>query len=129
MKLRLGYTTLEADLAAVRAVRKSLPDTITLMTDCNQALSVAEAICRGRTLDDEGLYWTEEPLRHDDYLGCARLLRELKTPVQIGENFSQPQAMEQSLAANASGFMMPDLERIGGGIRWNDDVVKQYRIK
>ena len=98
------------------------------MTDCNQVLSVAEAIRRGRTLDDEGLYWIEEPLRHDDYLGCARLLRELKTPLQIGENFSQPQAMEQSLAANASDFMMPDLERIGGGIRWNDDAVKQYRI-
>ena len=118
VKLRLGYATLEADLAAVRAVRKRLPDEIALMTDYNQALSVAEAIRRGRALDDEGLYWIEEPIRHDDYLGCARLSRELKTPVQIGENFSQPQAMAQSLAANASDFVMPDLERIGGVTGW-----------
>ena len=118
VKLRLGYATLEADLAAVRAVRKRLPDEIALMTDYNQALSVAEAIRRGRALDDEGVYWIEEPVRHDDYLGCARVARELKTPVQIGENFSQPQAMEQSLAANASDFVMPDLERIGGVTGW-----------
>ena len=118
VKLRLGYATLEADLAAVRAVRKRLPDDIALMTDYNQALSVAEAIRHGRALDDEGVYWIEEPIRHDDYLGCARLARELKTPVQIGENFSQPQAMEQALAATASDFVMPDLERIGGVTGW-----------
>ena len=41
VKLRLGYPTLEADLAAVRAVRKRLPDDVKLMVDFNQALSVA----------------------------------------------------------------------------------------
>jgi mandelate racemase len=118
VKLRLGYPTLEADLAAVRAVRERLPDHVALMTDYNQALSVAEAIRRGRTLDGEGIYWIEEPIRHDDYRGCARLARELATPVQIGENFSQPHAMEQALIAGASDFVMPDLERIGGVTGW-----------
>jgi hypothetical protein len=32
----------------------------------NQRLSVSEALLRGRMLDDEGLYWIEEPVRHDD---------------------------------------------------------------
>ncbi len=36
----------------------------------------------------ENIYWLEEPIRHDDYAGAARLARELKTPIQIGENFS-----------------------------------------
>ena len=118
VKLRLGYATLEGDLAAVRAVRKRLPDDVHLMTDYNQALSVAEAIRRGRALDDEGVYWIEEPIRHDDYEGNARIARELKTPLQIGENFSLAQAMQVSLAANASDFVMPDLERIGGVTGW-----------
>jgi mandelate racemase len=118
VKLRLGHPTLEADLAAVRAVRKRLPDHVALMTDYNQALSVAEAIRRGRVLDGEGIYWIEEPIRHDDYRGCARLARELATPVQIGENFSQPHSMEQALIAGASDFVMPDLERIGGVTGW-----------
>jgi mandelate racemase len=118
VKVRLGYPTLEADLAAVRAVRKRLPEHVALMTDYNQALSVAEAIRRGRALDAEGVYWIEEPIRHDDYRGSARLARELATPIQIGENFSLPYAMEYSLAAGASDYVMPDLERIGGVTGW-----------
>ena len=118
VKLRLGYATLEEDLAAVRAVRKRLPDAVALMTDYNQALSTVEAIRRGRALDGEGVCWIEEPIRHDDYRGCARLARELATPVQIGENFSLSYAMEESLAAGASDYVMPDLERIGGVTGW-----------
>lgn len=118
VKLRLGYPTLDADLAAVRAVRKRLPDHIALMTDYNQALTVAEAIRRGRALDREGICWIEEPTRHDDYRGNAAIARELDTPVQIGENFSQPQAMAEAILAGAADYMMPDLERIGGVTGW-----------
>jgi mandelate racemase len=118
IKLRLGYATLAEDLAAVRAVRQRIPDDVALMTDYNQALSVAEALRRGRALDAEGVYWIEEPIRHDDYQGAARLTRELSTPVQIGENFSLSYGMQESLNAKASDYVMPDLERIGGVTGW-----------
>lgn len=118
MKLRLGNPTLAEDLATLRAVRKRVGDKIHIMVDYNQAMTVAEALVRGRALDGEGIYWLEEPIRHDDYVGAARLTRELKTPVQIGENFSEGSSMAQALAMNAAGFMMPDLERIGGVTGW-----------
>ena len=118
VKLRLGYPTLQEDVAAVRAVRKALPDDVTLMADFNQALSAAEAIRRGCALDDEGLYWIEEPVRHDDYAGCAALARTIATPVQIGENFSGVYSMSAALAAGACDYVMPDLERIGGVTGW-----------
>jgi len=118
VKLRLGNATLEADLAAVRAVRKRLPESVELMVDFNQALSVAEALRRGRAIDAEGAYWIEEPVRHDDFRGCAELARELATPVQIGENFSLPEQMAEALAAKACDCVMPDLERIGGVTGW-----------
>ncbi len=118
VKLRLGHATLEADLAAVRAVRKRLPESVKLMVDFNQALSVAEALRRGRAIDAEGLYWIEEPIRHDDFRGCAEVARALATPVQIGENFSLPEQMAEALAAKACDCVMPDLERIGGVTGW-----------
>lgn len=118
VKLRLGYPTLEADLAAVHAVRARLPADVAVMVDFNQALSVAEALRRGRALDGEGLYWIEEPIRHDDYAGAAVLVRALATPIQIGENFSGPRAMAEALAASACDYVMPDLERIGGVTGW-----------
>jgi mandelate racemase len=118
VKLRLGHPTLEADLAAVRAVRGRLPDDVALPVDYNQALTVDEAIRRGRALDGEGVCWIEEPVRHDDYRGCAAIARELATPVQIGENFSLPHSMEEALASKACDYVMPDLERIGGVTGW-----------
>ena len=118
VKLRLGYPTLEEDIATVRAVRKRLPDGIALMVDYNQALTAAEAIRRGRALDGEGIYWMEEPIRHDDYAGNAAVAREVATPVQIGENFSGPQTMAVALAAQACDYVMPDMERIGGVTGW-----------
>ena len=118
IKLRLGYPTLEADLAAARAVRRRVPANIAVMADYNQALTVEEAIRRGRALEGEGLYWIEEPIRHDDFAGCAEIARSLATPVQIGENFSLPHDMERALAAQACDYVMPDLERIGGVTGW-----------
>jgi len=118
IKMRLGRATLEADLAAVRAVRRRIPDRIMIMADFNQALSLAEAKRRCHAIDGEGLYWIEEPIRHDDYAGCAELARELATPIQIGENFAGPQAMATAIAAHAADYMMPDLERIGGVTGW-----------
>ena len=118
VKLRLGRPTAEQDLAVVRAVRRRLPDTVALMADYNQALTVTEAIRRGQGLDGEGLYWIEEPTRHDDYAGCARVAAALTTPVQIGENFAGAQAMAAALSANACDYVMPDLERIGGVTGW-----------
>jgi len=118
VKLRLGYPTMEEDIEAVKAVKARLPDGVELMVDYNQALSVEEALRRGRALDDEGLAWIEEPIRHDDYRGAARLAAALKTPIQIGENFSQPHAMEEAIAGHACDLVMPDLERIGGVTGW-----------
>jgi mandelate racemase len=118
VKLRLGHTTLEQDLAVTRAVRKRLPESTELPVDYNQALTVAEAIRRGRALQSEGIAWLEEPIRHDDYAGSAAIARELIVPVQIGENFNGPEAMLAALTAGACDYVMPDVARIGGVSGW-----------
>jgi len=118
VKLRLGYPTLEQDLAVTRAVRKRLPDAIELPVDYNQALTVAEAIRRGRALEAEGITWLEEPIRHDDYAGNAVVAKALAVPVQIGENFNGPEAMIEALGAGACDYVMPDVARIGGVSGW-----------
>ncbi len=118
VKLRLGHPTLEQDLAVTHAVRKRLSDAIELPVDYNQALTVAEAIRRGRALEAEGIAWLEEPIRHDDYAGNAAVARALAVPVQIGENFNGPEAMIEALGAGACDYVMPDAARIGGVSGW-----------
>jgi mandelate racemase len=119
VKLRLGRPEAKHDLEALRAVKKAIGPDITLMVDFNQALSVAEAIRRGRLIDDEGgVFWIEEPVRADDFAGNARVAREVATPIQIGENFMGPEQMAQALAAGACDYVMPDAQRIGGVTGW-----------
>lgn len=119
VKLRLGRADAREDLLAVRAVKKEIGPGVRLMTDFNQGLSVAEALKRGRMLDEEGgLEWIEEPIRADDFAGAARLTREIATPIQLGENFMGPEQMAQALAAQACDFAMPDAQRIGGVTGW-----------
>src|SRR5262245_57458739 len=70
VKLRLGRPSAADDIAALRAVRKAIGAKITLMVDFNQGLSVAEAVKRGRMIDEEGgVAWIEEPVRADDFAG------------------------------------------------------------
>ena len=118
IKLRLGYPSLEQDLAVTRAVRKRLPDAVELPVDYNQALTVAEAIRRGRALESEGIAWLEEPIRHGDYAGNAAVARALAVPLQLGENFNGPEAMAEALSAGACDYVMPDANRIGGVSGW-----------
>ena len=123
IKLRLGYATLAEDVAALHAVRTRVPAGTVIMSDYNQALTVDEALERGRALDGEGLAWIEEPIAHDAYAGTARLARELATPIQIGENFDGPAAMADALAAHACDYAMPDFARIGGVTGWRDAAI------
>jgi mandelate racemase len=119
VKLRLGRQDASQDMESLRAVKRAIGSNITLMVDFNQSLTAAEAIRRGRMIDDEGgVYWIEEPMRADDFAGCARVAREVATPIQIGETFMGPEQMAQALAAGACDYAMPDAQRIGGVTGW-----------
>jgi mandelate racemase len=119
VKLRLGYPSLSEDLAALNAVRRSISGgDVAIMVDYNQALTGTEAILRGRELEKEGVYWLEEPIAHDDYVASAAIARELKVPIQIGENFNGPEGLLRAVSARASDYIMVDVARIGGVTGW-----------
>ena len=118
VKLRVGRDNPADDLAAARAVMKRVGDRVAVMCDFNQRLTVNEAVLRGRMLDGEGLAWIEEPIRHDDYAGCARIAADLRTPVQIGENLVNTFELKTALEARAMDYVMPDVQRIGGVTGW-----------
>jgi mandelate racemase len=118
LKLRLGREELADDLAAIAAVREAVGATTKLMCDFNQGLSLGDALVRCHALDDQGLYWFEEPITYDNIPGYAQLARELKTPLQIGENFYGPRLLYQAVLAGAADYVMPDLMRIGGVSGW-----------
>jgi mandelate racemase len=118
MKLRLGNVHLQDDLAAIRAVREGVGEKIDLMVDFNQALGVGDAIRRCHELDDEGLYWFEEPIAYNNVRGYSQLASKVRTPLQMGENYYGAGDFFAFIAAGAVHYAMADLMRIGGITGW-----------
>jgi mandelate racemase len=118
LKLRLGRERVADDLATIEAVRDAVGSEMSLMVDFNQGLQFGEALERCHAIDHLGLAWIEEPIVYDNLEGYARLTADLKTPVQIGENFYGPRALYTALQMKACDYVMPDFMRIGGVTGW-----------
>ena len=118
LKLRLGRDRPRDDLAAIEAVRAAVGDDMELMADFNQGLNFADALQRCHMIDDAGLAWIEEPIVYDNLDGYVQLAAELKTPIQIGENFYGPRDLRTVLQRKACDLVMPDFMRIGGVTGW-----------
>jgi mandelate racemase len=118
LKLRLGRDRARDDLAAIEAVRTAVGDDMELMADFNQGLNFADALQRCHMIDDAGLAWIEEPIVYDNLDGYVQLTAEVKTPIQIGENFYGPRDLHTALQRKASDLVMPDFMRIGGVTGW-----------
>jgi len=118
LKLRLGREKLSEDMQAIDSIREAAGSEVQLMVDFNQGLSLSDALRRCHALDDQGLYWFEEPTTYNNLDGHAQLAREMKTPIQIGENFYGPRELARAIEMRASDYVMPDLMRIGGISGW-----------
>jgi mandelate racemase len=118
LKLRLGREKLSDDLNAIETVRSAVGGGVKLMVDFNQGLSFGDALHRCHALDEQEIYWFEEPIGYDNLAGYSRLRSELSTPVQLGENFYGPRSLLIALTMGAADYVMADLMRIGGVTGW-----------
>lgn len=118
VKAKIGYPTVDEDIAVIRAMRKAVGDGVAIMVDYNQSLSPADAVQRLRRLDGEGLTWVEEPTLAHDYAGHALVARAAATPIQCGENWWGTLDMQHAIDAGAADFVMPDVMKIGGVSGW-----------
>jgi mandelate racemase len=118
VKAKIGYPSVQEDVAVVRAIRKAAGPDMAVMVDYNQSLTPTEAIERLRVLDDEGLTWVEEPTLAHDHAGHARIAAAARTPIQCGENWWGTLDMQHAIAARASDYVMPDVMKIGGVTGW-----------
>lgn len=119
VKVKIGYPDVTEDIAVIQAVRSAVGDDVAIMVDYNQCLGPELALERLRRLDDLGLAWIEEPLHSHDFEGHAALAREIRTPIQAGENWWGPLDFLNAARAGASDLMMPEVMKTGGVTGWN----------
>ena len=118
VKLRLGYPTLQEDLAAVRAVRARIGDGIALMVDYNQALDVARGAGARPRARRRGhlLARRADPPRRLCRLRAARARAEDADPDR--REFLAAVGDGGGARGRRRDYVMPDLERIGGVTGW-----------
>jgi mandelate racemase len=118
IKAKIGYPDLKQDIEVIRAIRAAVGDDVAIMVDYNQCLTPAEAVQRLLVLDDLGLTWVEEPTLAHDYEGHAFIAREVRTPIQCGENWWGALDLRHALNAHASDYIMLDVMKVGGVTGW-----------
>jgi len=118
VKAKIGYPTLQEDIAVVRAVRAAGGPQLSIMVDYNQSLSPTEAERRLQALDAEGLTWIEEPVLAHDYAALVRLAQQARTPLQAGENWWGPLDFRHAFNAGVRENVMPDVMKGGGVSGW-----------
>jgi L-alanine-DL-glutamate epimerase-like enolase superfamily enzyme len=69
VKMKVGSADLKRDVERVRAVRKLVGDKVQLMVDANQAFTPPQAIAFARQVEDQDLFWFEEPVGKEDLDG------------------------------------------------------------
>lgn len=118
VKAKIGYPDVQEDVEVIRAMRSAVGADLAIMVDYNQCLTPSEAVQRLRVLDDLGLTWVEEPTLAHDYEGHAQIAREIRTPIQCGENWWGILDLRHAIQAQASDFIMPEVMKIGGVTGW-----------
>lgn len=118
VKLRVGRERAREDVTAIDVVQQAVGADVEVMVDYSQAMNTSDALRRCHQIDDMGLEWIEEPIFTDQLTGYAKLAAELKTPIQMGENFYGVMDLKHALAAKACDVVMVDLMRIGGVTGW-----------
>jgi mandelate racemase len=118
LKIRLGRADLDSDQRAIEFVRSQMDPSGDLLCDFNQVLTFTDALRRLHGLDDQGLYWFEEPIPYYEFRNYAELRQNVSTPLILGENFHGIDHATLSLELGSGDAIMPDLMRIGGISGW-----------
>jgi mandelate racemase len=120
VKAKVGYATVEEDLAVIRAIRAAVGSDVSLMVDYNQCLDPLEADNRISALSTERLEWIEEPVFAHDFQTLAALSRRTAHPLQAGENWWSAHEFAAAGALGATRRFMADVMKCGGVTGWLD---------
>ncbi len=117
-KIKIGKPTVAGDEARLGAVRAALGPDYEIMTDANQSMTQPEAARRLPLLESINIGWFEEPQPADDIAGHARLARQSRVPIAVGESLYSPGQFADYVAAGACGIVQADVARVGGITPW-----------
>jgi len=104
----------QTDIALVQEARKGLGDDADLLIDAGCVWDAKTAIQRARAFAQSNIFWLEEPLRPDDYIGYRKLTASTEVRIAAGEEESNRLSFLDLMDRGGIDVVQVDLTRCGG---------------
>lgn len=114
VKMKIGGVPINEDVERVRVVRETIGRDIKLMVDANNAYRHYEAIQFARKVENFDIFWFEEPVEPDDYLGQREITSATSVPIAAGENEYTRYGFRDMINHRAVDILQPDALILGG---------------
>ncbi|MCD9023832.1 mandelate racemase/muconate lactonizing enzyme family protein [Cohnella silvisoli] len=121
LKLMVGGVSMEEDFERFVAVRKSLPDSISLGIDANGAWNDVKAVQRWiekAEIATGGIAFVEEPLPPEQMEGISYLRNNLSMPIAVGEFLAGRWIFRQYISSGCIDIVRADATLCGGITEW-----------
>lgn len=116
VKMRVGVMDgdVSTSVERVRAARRALGPDVRLMVDAHGTYSVPEARRFCRLLEEEDVFWFEEPVSADDRKGMAEVRAATSIPIAAGESEFTRFDFRDLIDLRAVDVLQPDMAICGG---------------
>ncbi len=114
VKIKVGAAPIHEDIERIRVCRETIGPDVKLMVDANNAYRHYEAITFARKAENYDLFWFEEPVEPDDYIGQAEITRATSVPIAAGENEYTRYGFRDLINHRAADILQPDALILGG---------------
>jgi D-arabinonate dehydratase len=114
VKIKVGAVPINQDIERVKICREAIGPDIKLMLDANNAYKHYEAIEFARKAEKYDIFWFEEPVEPDDYIGQREITRSTSIPIAAGENEYTRYGFRDLINHRAVDILQPDALIMGG---------------
>ena len=114
VKMKVGAAPINEDVERVRVCREAVGPDVKLMADANNSYRHYEAIEFARKTEKYDLFWFEEPVEPDDYIGQREITRATSVPIAAGENEYTRYGFRDLIDHRAVDILQPDALVLGG---------------
>ncbi len=109
----LGYDV-HFDIELIKTARQAAGDKVDIMIDIGKRYRLKSALYVAKALEQLNIYWLEEPLPAEDYIGYRRLTEATTLRIATGEEESGRLAFARLINETHVDVIQPDMSRCGG---------------